>query len=71
MAKLMIPETETERVAAESDFEVKTPWVNMIDAAAQGAGDGLKLALNVGAMLLAFVALVAMFNGFLGPVGAG
>jgi CNT family concentrative nucleoside transporter len=69
MAKLMIPETETERVAADSDFKVKTPWVNTIDAAAQGAGDGLKLALNVGAMLLAFVAIVAMLNGFLGPVG--
>ena len=69
MAKLMIPETEAERVSADTDFQVKTPWVNMIDAAAQGAGDGLKLALNVGAMLLAFIALVALVNGLLGPVG--
>ncbi len=69
MAKLMVPETETERVSAETDFKVRTPWSNMIDAAAQGAGDGLKLALNVGAMLLAFIALVALVNGLLGPVG--
>lgn len=69
MAKLMIPETETDKVSAKADFKVKTPWANMIDAAAQGAGDGLKLALNVGAMLLAFIALVALINGLLGPVG--
>ena len=69
MAKLMVPETETDRVSADTDFKVKTPWANMIDAAAQGAGDGLKLALNVGAMLLAFIALVALVNGLLGPVG--
>lgn len=69
MAKLMIPETETDKVSARADFKVKTPWANMIDAAAQGAGDGLKLALNVGAMLLAFIALVALVNGLLGPVG--
>ena len=42
---------------------------NLIDAAASGAGEGLSLALNVGAMLLAFIALVAMMNGFLGMVG--
>ena len=69
MAKLMIPETETGKVSAKADFKVKTPWANMIAAAAQGAGDGLKLALNVGAMLLAFIALVALVNGLLGPVG--
>lgn len=69
MAKLMIPETETDRVSAKADFKVRTPWANMIDAAAQGAGDGLKLALNVGAMLLAFIALVALVNGLLAPVG--
>ena len=69
MAKLMVPETETGKVSADTDFKVRTPWANMIDAAAQGAGDGLKLALNVGAMLLAFIALVALVNGLLGPVG--
>ena len=38
----------------------------MIDAAAQGAGDGLHLALNIGGMLIAFLALIAMVNGILG-----
>ncbi len=69
MAKLMVPELEADRVSAKADFQVETPWANLIDAAAQGAGDGLKLALNVGAMLLAFIALVALVNGLLGPVG--
>jgi CNT family concentrative nucleoside transporter len=40
--------------------------VNVIDAAAQGAGDGLQLALNIGAMLIAFLSLIAMVNGILG-----
>jgi CNT family concentrative nucleoside transporter len=48
---------------------VDLPYVNAIDAAAQGAADGLKLALNVGAMLLAFLGLIAVFNAILGPVG--
>ena len=44
--------------------------MNVIDAAARGAGEGLTLALNVAAMLLAFIALVSMFNAILGLVGA-
>ncbi|WP_342512328.1 NupC/NupG family nucleoside CNT transporter [Sporosarcina sp. FSL K6-1522] len=68
MAKIFIPETEQSKVA---DFEMEKDQesVNVIDAAARGAGDGLKLALNVGAMLLAFIALIAMVNGMLGGVG--
>ncbi len=68
-AKLMVPETETPVTAntVKADFEKST--VNVIDAATCGAGDGLKLALNVGAMLLAFVALIAMLNGLIGWVG--
>src|SRR5699024_5415701 len=65
MAKMMIPETET---SAITDFEMTKDQdaTNVIDAAARGASDGLKLALNVGAMLLAFIALIAMLNGLLG-----
>src|SRR6266704_1521364 len=48
--------------------EVEKTAVNIIDAAAQGAGDGLHLALNIGAMLIAFLALIAMVNGILGWV---
>ena len=44
----------------------RRPRVNVIDAAAQGAGDGLHLALNIGGMLIAFLALIAMVNGILG-----
>ena len=48
---------------------VEKPDVNVIDAAARGAAEGLSLALNVGAMLLAFIALIHMCNGILGWVG--
>jgi len=68
MAKIMIPETEKSEVA-EFEMGKDQESVNVIDAAARGAGDGLKLALNVGAMLLAFIALIAMMNGMLGGVG--
>jgi len=46
--------------------KVEKTAVNVIDAAAQGAGDGLHLALNIGGMLIAFLALIAMINGILG-----
>jgi len=68
MAKILIPETEKSEVA-EFEMEKDQESVNVIDAAARGAGDGLKLALNVGAMLLAFIALIAMMNGMLGGLG--
>jgi CNT family concentrative nucleoside transporter len=45
--------------------EVEKPGVNIIDAAARGAGDGLHLALNIGAMLIAFISLIYLVNGFL------
>jgi CNT family concentrative nucleoside transporter len=69
VAKLMVPETETAETAGRLDFSVERPDVNVIDAAARGASEGLYLALNVGALLLAFVALIYMFNGMLGWVG--
>ena len=69
MAKLLIPETEKVK-AQEFKMEKDTETVNVIDAAAKGASDGLKLALNVGAMLLAFIALIALVNGILGLFGS-
>ena len=69
MAKLMFPETEESVTAGTVKIEVERPWANVIDAAATGAGEGLKLALNVGAMLLAFIALIAAFNALLGVIG--
>lgn len=69
MAKILIPEREE---SAITDFEMSKDEnaVNVIDAAARGASDGLKLALNVGAMLLAFIALIALINGMLGGIGS-
>ena len=69
LAKMMFPEKEKSGV---TDFEMEKDkdTVNVIDAAARGAGDGLKMALNVGAMLLAFIALIALINGLLGGIGA-
>jgi len=61
-AKVMIPETEEPETRGSLEMNVDKPHANVIDAAAGGAADGMKLALNVAAMLLAFLALVAMLN---------
>ncbi|WP_434400356.1 NupC/NupG family nucleoside CNT transporter [Planococcus sp. 11815] len=68
MAKIMIPEQE-EIEEKEFVMEKDDRSVNVVDAAARGASDGLQLALNVGAMLLAFIALIALANGVLGGIG--
>lgn len=62
MAKIMLPETEESLTAGAVKIHFEKKTVNVIDAAASGAGDGLKLALNVGAMLLAFIALLALID---------
>ncbi len=70
-AKLIVPETEKthdKTDAAELIAEEDRP-ANVIDAAASGAASGMQLALNVGAMLLAFIALIALINGMLGGIG--
>jgi len=69
MAKMMKPETETPDDSELSDEEGDEKPANVIDAAASGASSGMKLAANVGAMLLAFIALIAMVNGVMGWVG--
>lgn len=69
MAKMMVPETETPKQDLnELDNSDEKP-VNVIDAAAGGALNGMQLAMNVGAMLLAFVALIALSNGLVGWIG--
>lgn len=68
MAKIILPETEHEKLAQEeliTEDSGDKP-VNVIDAAASGAASGLKLAVNVGAMLLAFIALIALLNTLVG-----
>lgn len=66
-AKILIPQTENFDDSLER-VEVEKP-ANILDAAASGASAGLKLAVNVGAMLIAFVALIALLNGLLGGIG--
>lgn len=66
LAKMFEPETGTPVTGGTVKVEVEKPGVNLIDAAARGAGDGLNLALNIAAMVIAFLALIAMVNGGLG-----
>ena len=72
-AKLLMPETETPEdsvSAAEERLEEEEDHpTNVLDAAAAGASSGLMLAANVGAMLLAFIGLIALLNGMLGGIG--
>jgi CNT family concentrative nucleoside transporter len=68
-AKMLIPETKPELIDSELKVNKETLGANVIDALAIGAGDGLKLALNIGAMLLAFIAVIALLNFMLEVVG--
>ena len=63
LAKILMPETETPATMGGVKIEIEKPGVNIIDAASRGASDGLLLALNIGAMLIAFIGLIAMLNG--------
>src|SRR5579863_344468 len=63
LSKMFVPETGKPLTAGTVRVEVEKQGVNVIDAAARGAGDGLQLALNIAGMLIAFLALIAMLNG--------
>jgi CNT family concentrative nucleoside transporter len=69
MAKMFVPETETPETRGTVKLEVVNEDVNIIDAAGRGTSEGLHLALNVGAMLISFVALIALVNAILGAAG--
>ena len=68
LAKILKPEVDKPATAGDVKISVEKPGVNIIDAAARGATDGLHLALNIAGMLIAFLALIAMVNGILGSV---
>jgi len=71
MAKLMMPETETPKTVDEhTSFDDHEKPANVIDAAASGAVSGMRLAVNIGAMLIAFIALIALINGSLGGISS-
>ena len=66
MAKIFVPETQVPETMGTVKLEIERTDVNVIDAAGRGTGEGLALALNVGAMLISFLALVALVNALLG-----
>jgi CNT family concentrative nucleoside transporter len=69
IAKIVFPETEESKTKGKVQIEVKRTNANLLDAAAHGASDGLRIGLNVVAMLIAFIALIAMADAALGLVG--
>jgi concentrative nucleoside transporter, CNT family len=69
LAKMLVPETGVPETAGTVKLVVPRTDANIIGAAARGTGEGLNLALNVGAMLISFLALVALVNALLGLVG--
>jgi len=66
-AKILYPETE--KVNDDIEIDMKTQNANVLDAAAEGATSGMALAINVAAMLIAVIALIALINGSLGAIG--
>jgi CNT family concentrative nucleoside transporter len=69
MAKMFVPETQVPETLGTVRLEVEKTDVNIIDAAGRGTSEGLHLAMNVGAMLISFMALVALVNAVLGIAG--
>lgn len=69
ISKIIYPETEESETKGKVKVQVEKNASNIIEAAAVGAGDGLTLALNVAAMLIAFIAIIALVNYFLGWAG--
>ncbi len=70
VAKILYPDTEVAETAGNVKMDIKTNYVNAIDAATTGAIDGVKLAVNVGVMIMAFLGLLAAANALLGWIGA-
>lgn len=68
LSKMLMPESDEPATRGTVKIDVEKPGVNVIDAAARGAADGLQLALNIGGMLIAFVALISLVNGVFGWV---
>lgn len=69
ISKIVLPETEVSETRGIVKLEVKRTHVNLVDAISHGAGDGLKVGLNVIAMLIAFIAIIALLDAGLGKLG--
>lgn len=70
ISKIVWPETEESQTMGKVKLEVKTPYRNIIDAISHGAGDGMKISVNVIAMLIGFLGLIALINFLFGKLGA-
>ncbi len=70
VSKIMYPETEVSETVGKAKIDIETNYVNVIDAATTGAIDGVKLAVNVGVMIIAFLGLLAALNALLGWFGS-
>lgn len=68
MSKIIYPETEESKTKGKVTLEIKKEHTNLIDAISHGAGDGMKIAINVIAMLIGFIALIAFINYGLGKI---
>ncbi len=71
MAKILVPETGVPLTRGKIAIQIENTDANIIEAAARGAAQGMKLALNIAAMLLAFISIIYLMNGVLSWVGAG
>lgn len=69
ISKIVWPETEESETMGKVKLEVKTPYTNVIDAVTHGAGDGMKISMNVIAMLIGFLGLIALINFLLMKIG--
>ncbi len=71
ISKIVWPETEVSETKGEVSLEIKKTNANLVDAISHGASDGLKVGLNVIAMLIGFIAIIALLDYVLGKIGAG
>lgn len=71
MSKIIYPETEESKTKGKVTLEIKKEHTNLIDAISHGAGDGMKIAINVIAMLIGFIALIAFVNYCIGKIYIG
>jgi CNT family concentrative nucleoside transporter len=69
ISKIVWPETEKSETQDNVTLEIKKTHVNLIDAIARGASDGMRISINVVAMLIGFLALIAMLDAFVGFIG--
>ncbi|WP_035080884.1 nucleoside transporter C-terminal domain-containing protein, partial [Aphanizomenon flos-aquae] len=69
VSKIMYPETEVSETTEKVNIDIKSNYVNVLDAATSGAIDGVKLAVNVGVIIIAFLSLLAAVNASLSWLG--